>query len=505
MIERANWLKGSVFIAVLICLVVAVGGGSVWAQDATTPKTSLDAQQVFTKASPAVVKIRIYSRTGKALSTGSGFFIDATGTIITNYHVIEDAGSVRVDIQKKPSLVVTKIIALDKQGDLAIIKVDGKNLPFLKLSEALPKVGEKVFAIGSPHGLTNTLSDGLVSGLRLQGKMTLIQTSAPISHGSSGGPLLSSKGVVLGVTTSGIIKGENLGFVVPAERVTRLIKNPNAASQVSPKLVMPPEPGGETKVYDSIAAFFREAPKGSLPRPSRCKHGLRVRKWENLSIGLFNKWCESNVVGSKLSLTFEWSGKNDMKVNKDAIYSGVRPTIQYDQIAYFIRQCRVYYTSGRTKIVRHNVIVTSGLNIRSLWCNVAFPLSAGNSLLKIRPGTKLKAHATINAVRLHGGTRGGTLMLHLILKDARVDRDSLDHALGIRKSSIKTRPERKPTTRPKRTDEDEARSQLALAKSYIAAGLRTKAVDILKEAIKKYPETQAAKEARAELEKLGKR
>lgn len=96
-------------------------------------------------------------------------------------------------------------------------------------------------------------------------------------------------------------------------------------------------------------------------------------------------------------------------------------------------------------------------------------------------------------------------MLHLILKDARVDRDSLDHALGIRKSSIKTRPERKPTTRPKRTDEDEARSQLALAKSYIAAGLRTKAVDILKEAIKKYPETQAAKEARAELEKLGKR
>ena len=82
--------------------------------------------------------------------------IDAAGTIVTNHHVIKDAASARVYIQKRPSLPVVKIVAVDEHADLAIIKVDGKDLPFLKLRVAPPKVGEKVFAIGSPRGWTNT-------------------------------------------------------------------------------------------------------------------------------------------------------------------------------------------------------------------------------------------------------------------------------------------------------------------------------------------------------------
>jgi len=281
--------KSIVFIGALTCLVAAMECGLASAADVPTtkPAASLDAQALFAKASPAVVKIFIRFKT-RTVSTGSGFLVDAYGTIVTNYHVIkripgvitlgpngkikpvvpvgaarreilikmrqEIAGvrgrnatdrkrelreqyeerlagrtpiidnglAAHVYVQNQPALLVATIVAVDRQADLAVIKVEGSKLPFMKIREAPPKVGEKIYAIGSPEGLTNTLSDGLISGLRSHGKLSLIQISAPISHGSSGGPLISSNGMVVGVTTLIMVRGENLGFAVPAERVSRL-------------------------------------------------------------------------------------------------------------------------------------------------------------------------------------------------------------------------------------------------------------------------------------------
>ena len=122
---------------------------------------------------------------------------------------------------------VEGIIADDSEHDLALIKVPGKNLPYLNLedSDAL-LVGQRVLAIGSPLGLENSVSDGIVSGFRkdTNGK-DWIQTTAPASHGNSGGPLLVMDGKVAGVLTWKAGEGENLNFAAPSKLITPLLKN----------------------------------------------------------------------------------------------------------------------------------------------------------------------------------------------------------------------------------------------------------------------------------------
>ncbi|MFI5380036.1 MAG: S1C family serine protease, partial [Tepidisphaerales bacterium] len=107
----------------------------------------------------------------------------------------------------------------------ALLKVDAKDLPMLTLSpEAIPSIGTRVYAIGSPRDLCNTLSEGLVSGLRRETPgVTHIQTTAPISPGSSGGPLLDESGRVIGVTSAFRADGQNLNFAVGTGRVSELL------------------------------------------------------------------------------------------------------------------------------------------------------------------------------------------------------------------------------------------------------------------------------------------
>jgi len=166
------------------------------------------------------------------------------GLLVTNYHVIRGGASAAVRGGDGRPYLVLGAVAVAPEADLALLKVSTfrDDVPHLSLSSSTaPAIGSRVFAIGNPLGLTNTLSDGLVSGMReLPGfKGTLIQTSAPISPGSSGGPLLSNDGTVVGVTSAGITDGQNLNFAVPAEHVRQLIDargKTRPLSEVSPPL-----------------------------------------------------------------------------------------------------------------------------------------------------------------------------------------------------------------------------------------------------------------------------
>jgi len=109
---------------------------------------------------------------------------------------------------------------------LAVLKVSGKGLPFLTLGGAhQTQVGEHVVAIGSPLGLQNTVSDGIVSAIREENGHQWIQTTAPVSHGNSGGPLMNSEGAVIGVITWGVNlqQGQNLNFAASIAEVQRLL------------------------------------------------------------------------------------------------------------------------------------------------------------------------------------------------------------------------------------------------------------------------------------------
>lgn len=184
------------------------------------------ADELFTSHSPAVVRV-IARGSNFSVMQGSGFFVSSDGLLVTNYHVIRGAEFASILRDDNTTLFVEGIAAEDKDSDLALLKVNVTEVPFLRVgADELPKVGTKVYAIGNPEGLTNTLSEGLVSGLRTRANQKVaIQTSAAISHGSSGGPLLTSDGVVIGVTSAMAIDGQNLNFAVPASQVRQLVSH----------------------------------------------------------------------------------------------------------------------------------------------------------------------------------------------------------------------------------------------------------------------------------------
>ena len=176
------------------------------------------------KSSDAVVLIVISNSAGQETALGSGFLVSADGEIATNYHVIKDAHSAIVKLSNGAFFPVSAVLASDRAKDLAIIKVKGKNLPFLSLAESDKlHVGDRVVAIGSPLGLEGTVSDGIVSALRNDGDKKWIQTTAPVSHGNSGGPLLNMSNRVVGVITWGVQSGQNLNFAAPSDELADLL------------------------------------------------------------------------------------------------------------------------------------------------------------------------------------------------------------------------------------------------------------------------------------------
>jgi S1-C subfamily serine protease len=153
---------------------------------------------------------------------------------VTNHHVVARAHKVYVMFTDGEKVDVVGVKASDRDADISILKLARRvDLQPLHVSESSPPaVGTRAYAIGSPLGLTNTLSEGLVSGVRPEGAHDVIQTSAPISPGSSGGPLLTAKADVVGVTTFVLRDGQNLNFAVPSSEVVSLLRRAEKQKQL---------------------------------------------------------------------------------------------------------------------------------------------------------------------------------------------------------------------------------------------------------------------------------
>ena len=156
--------------------------------------------------------------------------------IATNYHVIESAVSIHVGMHDGSTGFVSQVIHEDDSADVAILLAwlsCAKRPVAIALSAVPPNFGAKVFAIGSPMGLENTLSEGLISGIRgNEPGPRWLQTTASISHGSSGGPILATNGRVVGIVTANRPGGQNLNFAVPASEVLRLLNKPPKPREV---------------------------------------------------------------------------------------------------------------------------------------------------------------------------------------------------------------------------------------------------------------------------------
>jgi serine protease Do len=177
-------------------------------------------EEIFAAVSGSVAKIMVQDAAGNTISSGSGVVI-GSGIVITNCHVVQRASTVTVKLG--PETYDGTLVQADEEFDLCRLSVTGLNARPVNIgSVANLRVGQKVLAIGSPYGLENTLSEGLVSALREVPGGTMIQTSAPISPGSSGGGLFDMTGTLVGINTFQHRYGQNLNFAVPADWINQM-------------------------------------------------------------------------------------------------------------------------------------------------------------------------------------------------------------------------------------------------------------------------------------------
>ena len=188
--------------------------------------SGLSTRVIAQNAFKSTLLVSMEDNNSQPLSLGSGFVID-NEVIVTNYHVIEksNSGFVRL-IDNQRRYRITGIIEISEKYDIAILKVEGLLATKLKLgSIQTVEIGDNVFAVGNPRGLEGTFSQGIISGIRSFGSDRLLQITAPISPGSSGGPVLNGNGEVIGVAVASLRDGQNLNFAIPIDYVTNLYNN----------------------------------------------------------------------------------------------------------------------------------------------------------------------------------------------------------------------------------------------------------------------------------------
>jgi hypothetical protein len=230
--------------------------GVVAAQSAPPRK---DIPAIAKAANGVIVSIITSDKDGHPVAQGTGFLASKDGRIVTNYHVIKGASSAIVKLPDGAFYDVDGVVAFDKARDLAVIKAHGQNFRVATLGNSdRVQVGDEIVAIGSPLSLESTVSSGIVSGIRTikeeGGKF--LQITAPISPGSSGGPLFNMAGEVVGITTLYLKGGENLNFAIPVNDAKLLL---SAGSKVRDFPV---------ETSDPLADLGTPATPNAAPSPS---------------------------------------------------------------------------------------------------------------------------------------------------------------------------------------------------------------------------------------------
>ncbi len=202
--RRIVWL-------VLTCLLTC--RGRAYAQ-------SIDTRAIYAKASDAVVLVLADQITGEPNEAhqGTGVIVSEDGRILSALHVIKGAGRVTVKLKNGDIYDDVRVTAFDERRDLVVLKVAGFGLRKVALGNSdTVKVGESVAFISNPEGLEQSISQGIISGVRTLGDRgyKVLQTTAPASHGSSGGAILNAKGELVAIANSKLEGGENLNFAIP--------------------------------------------------------------------------------------------------------------------------------------------------------------------------------------------------------------------------------------------------------------------------------------------------
>ena len=224
----------STWVGLLLLGAASCGGGrqptSAPAESPRGVETARSAirtpAEIAARSTPSVVSVRTEQ------SLGTGFIVSPDGLIATNLHVVAGNADITVTLSDHREFQVTEIWNGDRQRDLVIMRIQAKKLPVIPLGDSDGiHPGDAIVAIGHPLGLEDTVSNGLVSAVRKLDKgLTVLQISAPIAPGSSGGPIFNDHGEVIGVATAIMLGGQNINFGVPVSYLKELLKRPAAVN-----------------------------------------------------------------------------------------------------------------------------------------------------------------------------------------------------------------------------------------------------------------------------------
>lgn len=227
-------------------------------QSADLPRKDIP---TIAKAADGAIVTIVMANNDAPIARGTGFLVSPDGAIMTNYHVIQTGNVAAVKFPDGTVLPVDGVLAMDKTRDLAIIKIHGRNFRALTLGNSdQVQIGEEVVAIGTPLGLELTVSNGILSGVRIDDKEggKFLQVTAPISHGSSGGPLFNMAGEVIGITSMYFEGGENLNFAIPVNDAKSLLQNQFASLHDLPNESPTKAPATRKKVPSTPVATTKE-------------------------------------------------------------------------------------------------------------------------------------------------------------------------------------------------------------------------------------------------------
>lgn len=197
----------------------------------STTKTKLDSMEISEKCAPAVFYIESYYVNGSPKSSGSGFFITPNGCALTNFHVIRDCCFFKITTADGKIHEDVSVLDYDMENDIALLKINGTTeFPYIPIGDSdLVRQGQQVYAIGSPLGLSDTMSQGIVSNpKRTLDDNEYIQISVPVNHGSSGGALIDEYGRAIGITAAAIDIASELNLAIPINKYDELGYNADA-------------------------------------------------------------------------------------------------------------------------------------------------------------------------------------------------------------------------------------------------------------------------------------
>ncbi|MEP7341155.1 MAG: S1C family serine protease [Acidobacteriota bacterium] len=215
--------------------------------------------QIVNRGLPAVVSVVPFNAKGEKIGVGSGYVIGANGLIATNYHVISGASQAKVYTRAGDVYRVEGVLDFDRDKDFAILKIQAYDLPKVLLGNSNQvQIGEPVVAIGSPLSLDGTVSTGIVSSVRKLESFSMLQTTAAISPGSSGGPLFNRRGEVIGMVTMQMKEGQNLNFALPINYVRGALQPGQTVKYSLARLAVAEVKLREEKDDEEQAEFIRE-------------------------------------------------------------------------------------------------------------------------------------------------------------------------------------------------------------------------------------------------------